>query len=154
MRHRVAELSDQGAVADAWYALAEEQRQFGSRIDPDRSRSAVASHLATLIVDEQVIVAEAEGDTVGMVAFDIHDDALSRTEAVGIIEFLYVDPDHRGRGVGRALLDRAEDALSDAGVDVIDIEALVDNEGAIAFYEAAGYDHHRVRVSKRIDEGE
>lgn len=154
MRYRVADLSDQGAVADTWQALAEEQRRFGSRIDPDRSRSAVASHLAGLIVDEQVIVADAEGEPIGMVAFDVHEDPLSRTESVGLVEFLYVDPDHRGRGVGSGLLERAEGALSDAGVDVIDIEALVANEAAIGFYEAAGYDRHRVRLSKRVDDGE
>lgn len=152
MRYRPAELSDQEAVVDAWLSLAVEQRRFGSRIDPEGSRAAVASHLATLIVDGNVIVAESEGsDLVGLVVFNTRSDPLTRTARVGSVEFLYVDPDRRGHGIGTELLDRAEEALAEAGVEVVDIEALEANEGAIAFYEQAGYRRHRIRFSRRIE---
>lgn len=152
MRYRPAELSDHDTVVDTWRALAEEQRDHGSRIDPERSRPAIGAHLASLIVDGNVVVAEADGDVVGVVVYSRRDGPLVRTEAVGVVEYLYVEPDRRGEGIGSTLLERAEDALAEMGVTAVDVGALADNDAAIAFYERAGYRGHRRRFTKSLAE--
>ena len=52
------------------------------------------------------------------------------------IKGLYVDPAFQGKGVGRDLLARAEDALKANGVDRSRIASTL---GAAGFYAACGY---------------
>jgi ribosomal protein S18 acetylase RimI-like enzyme len=52
---------------------------------------------------------------------------------------LFVDPAHARRGVGRALLDAAHDALRAAGCTQAFLYVHEQNERALAVYERAGY---------------
>ena len=50
------------------------------------------------------------------------------------------DPDHRRRGIARALLDISETELVDNGVDTLFLEVAEDNKAAIKFYQGAGFE--------------
>ncbi|MFP4590515.1 MAG: N-acetyltransferase family protein [Halobacteriales archaeon] len=150
MRYRTADVGDHDGVVDLWMVLAEEMLAYGSRIDPPGSRPAVASHLGERLADDRVIVADDEGSLVGLVVHARRDDPLVRTASVGVIEFLYVAPTHRGRGIGSALLERAESVLAPE-VDVVELEVLEANEDAIAFYEAHDYRPDRRTVVKALE---
>lgn len=54
------------------------------------------------------------------------------------VEDLYVVPDARRRGVGRALLEAVAERCAARGVSYV--EAQVESENAIAFYKALGYE--------------
>lgn len=58
------------------------------------------------------------------------------------IHTIGVDPEHRGRGIGRRLLD---ELLAFAGDDVIFLEVRTDNEPAIALYRSVGFQTVGVR---------
>jgi ribosomal protein S18 acetylase RimI-like enzyme len=51
-----------------------------------------------------------------------------------------VDPDHRGRGVGRALTRHAVLEALDLGVKKIVVEVVADQAPAIAMFQALGFD--------------
>jgi len=51
-----------------------------------------------------------------------------------------VRPDRRGRGVGKALLERAVAAYRELGVRTAYLEAFVQNERAVALYRSNGYE--------------
>lgn len=53
---------------------------------------------------------------------------------------LVVAPDARGRGLGGALLDRAEDAARQRGAVSIRLEVRRGNEAALALYRSRGYE--------------
>ena len=57
----------------------------------------------------------------------------------GEMFLLFVDPDHAGCGVGRALLEAAHEVLRSAGCREAFLYTHEQNERAIAVYEAAGY---------------
>jgi ribosomal protein S18 acetylase RimI-like enzyme len=57
----------------------------------------------------------------------------------GEMFLLFVHPEHARRGVGRALLDAAHEALQAAGCREAFLYTHEENERAIAVYEAAGY---------------
>ncbi|MGA9277577.1 N-acetyltransferase family protein [Ilumatobacter sp.] len=52
---------------------------------------------------------------------------------------LFIDPDHQGRGLGRHLLEIGEALIAGAGFDTAELDTIVGNAPAIAFYEAAGW---------------
>jgi ribosomal protein S18 acetylase RimI-like enzyme len=60
-------------------------------------------------------------------------------ERIGEIESLSVLPEHRGAGIGSALLDALEQALTAAGVVDLVIGVLPGNAAAIRLYERRGF---------------
>ena len=61
---------------------------------------------------------------------------------VGLLDELYVVPGHRGRGLGTALLQAAEQVVRDRGGDVLEINVDGDDTDARRFYERHGYQNH------------
>ena len=55
------------------------------------------------------------------------------------IEDLYVVPERRGRGLGRALLEAAMDHARERGAGHIDLGTSEDDVAARALYESAGF---------------
>ncbi len=61
-------------------------------------------------------------------------------------------PAYRGRGLGRALLERTLAAAREAGLTRIELEVLASNESAIALYERLGFEHEgRKRAARLLD---
>ena len=58
---------------------------------------------------------------------------------VGYIEAWYVDPDLRRSGLGRALLEAAENWARDMGYTEMGSDALIDNEASHAAHQHSGY---------------
>ncbi len=103
----------------------------------DRTRDA---ELADLIAAGQIAVADRDGRVVGCV--QIH-DVSPDTVSFGM---LATDPEYRGGGVGRALVDFAEQRSRDRGRGVMQLELLVPwtwqhphKEFLKAWYACLGY---------------
>lgn len=104
-------------AVDEWYDPAD----LDEDIDADETVCPVA------IADDEV-VGFAESYVIG------------RRERVGEIDWLHVHPDHRGSGIGSALLALVESELKDADVDRIEARVLATNEAGTVFYESEGYE--------------
>jgi GNAT superfamily N-acetyltransferase len=97
--------------------------------------------------DVEVLAARAEERAVG-VAVVAYRLGVSVAGLFASIEDLYVRPDARRQGVGRALLEAVERRFASRGVSYV--EAQVEDEGAAAFYAALGYEEEPVvRVLSR-----
>ena len=57
----------------------------------------------------------------------------------GEVNSLGVLKSHRRRGIGRALMERAERWLADRGAVVIELDTLAESPESVPFYEAIGY---------------
>jgi len=62
------------------------------------------------------------------------------TRGTGHVLRVYVAPDHRGEGTGRALLGAVEASLREMGAEDLQAMVLADNEAGNAFYRAVGYE--------------
>jgi ribosomal protein S18 acetylase RimI-like enzyme len=80
----------------------------------------------------RVTVAEREGELVGLIVLGVDPEGF-------LVDNVAVDPSYQGRGVGRALLEHAEDAARRAGFDSIYLythERMTEN---LALYSRIGY---------------
>jgi len=74
------------------------------------------------------------------------DDGLQR----GFIEDLVVDTDHRGKRIGRHLVELAESHYREHGFSGMQLTVRADNDAAIHLYTSMGYEpvQERVRMWK------
>ncbi|GAA4681048.1 GNAT family acetyltransferase [Frondihabitans cladoniiphilus] len=71
----------------------------------------------------------------------------------GWIHYLAVAADQRGTGLGRALVETAEEALAALGCPKVQLQVRPDNTGVIALYEHLGYEpYEAVNMGKRLVE--
>lgn len=76
---------------------------------------------------------------------------LHRPRPVGRITSLLVDAPARGRGLGRALVDAAEEALREKGCGLVEVTSHMRRSEAHTFYEHVSYDRTSFRFAKRLD---
>ncbi|GAA4354782.1 bifunctional GNAT family N-acetyltransferase/NUDIX hydrolase [Angustibacter luteus] len=60
------------------------------------------------------------------------------------LERVVVVASHRGRGLGRELVDRLVSSATDAGIETLTLDVRGDNASAIALYERAGFRRYGV----------
>jgi aminoglycoside 6'-N-acetyltransferase I len=88
-----------------------------------------------------VLVAEMDGRVVGFLELDFRKYAPGCVSSpVPFIEGWYVEPEVRGRGIGRALVEAAEDRALAAGYHEIGSDAEMDNADGIRAHLALGYE--------------
>jgi aminoglycoside 6'-N-acetyltransferase I len=99
-------------------------------------------------------VAEDGGALVGFLELDLRKYAPGCEESpIPFIEGWYVRGDARGQGVGRALVNAAEEWATAAGHKEIASDVEIDNEGSLRAHRALGYEEiERVAFfRKRLD---
>ncbi|QYH36574.1 GNAT family N-acetyltransferase [Salinibacterium sp. M195] len=79
-----------------------------------------------------VIVAEREGEILGMVRFAAVGDQ-------GAVHSLYVSPDAQGLGLGTTLLDSAVSSLRTRGAEAARLWVFAANTPSVAFYQSRGW---------------
>jgi len=69
----------------------------------------------------------------------------------GWINYLAVSPEYQRRGIGSAMMHRAEETLRALGCPKINLQVRESNQGVIAFYEQLGFStERRVSLGKRL----
>ena len=91
------------------------------------------------------------GDVVGFVMFGPESGSYQQDVDRGTVHNIYVREPYRGEGIGTDLLDAAEAALADVGVEVISIGVMAANDGARRLYRRRGYGPHRVELEKETE---
>jgi ribosomal protein S18 acetylase RimI-like enzyme len=129
---RVARADDAPALGRLRHAF---NAEFGWET-PDAD--VIAARAAPLIESGEIVVllAGAGPDGFAQLRFrpSLHTGALD-----AYLEELYVAPERRGRGLGRALLEAAMDHARERGAAHIDLTTSEDDVAARALYESAGF---------------
>ena len=109
--------------ADFRFDAARQRRGLGLLLQDDRAR---------------VLVARVNGRVVGMCTGQVVISTAEGGPAL-LVEDVVVAPDHRGRGIGRALLVALADWASSRGVRRLQLLAAGNNGPALAFYDRLGW---------------
>ena len=111
-------------------------------LDPESAAAQSAGEFAELLPEGlaspgmHLWTAVVADEAVGMGWFEL------RPRASGVSAWIFdisVDPAHRGKGHGRALLDALHDAARDLGATSMTLNVFGDNASAIRLYETSGY---------------
>ena len=120
--------------------------------DPEEIKAEVRDMLGRL-ESQPVFVAEREGGGLcGMVEVSIRPTAEEcRTRDVGYLEGWYVDSDMRRRGVGRRLVEKAEEWARGRGCLEMASDTTPRYNNSPAAHKALGYEEVKHRIHFRKD---
>ncbi len=59
--------------------------------------------------------------------------------SVGIVDFIVVAPEAQGHGVGQLLLEKSHQTFLERGYEYVELKTMLDNRGAVNFYQRNGY---------------
>jgi ribosomal protein S18 acetylase RimI-like enzyme len=119
----------------------------------DGAVAASAAEIASLLPDgpdtpgHDIFVGVVDGAEVGQVWLFTDPEAQVRETFVYEIS---IDEQHRGKGLGRGLLDAAESWCGDHGVTVVRLNVFAFNTTAISLYESSGFTATNLNMMKRI----
>ena len=105
-------------------------------VDEERNRAFFRRFLAPGD-DGLLLGAWDEGELVGYACLYWHLSSLSAAEAV-LMNDLYVDSSHRGRGAGRALIEAAAGVARERGAHHLEWSTAPDNLTAQRLYDSTG----------------
>lgn len=129
-------LSDAEALVSLWTLCGLTRPWNDPYLDIERKTGVDANGLLVLEDDSRLIGAV-------MVGYDGHR---------GWINYLAVHPDHRRRGLGRALMAAAEQRLAELGCPKVNLQVRASNHEAVAFYRRIGYSvDDVVSMGRRIE---
>lgn len=146
-----ATTDDVDALVDLWVSLAADQRTHGSHLCAEGNRDQIRQSLARQVVVDGVLVARVD-DVVGFVMYGLETGSYEQDVTRGVVHNIFVTEPYRGRGVGARLLTEAERDMAEAGVDVVALEVLAENDAAREFYRDNGYGLHRLEFEKVVTE--
>jgi ribosomal protein S18 acetylase RimI-like enzyme len=104
----------------------------------------------------RVLVAEKQGELVGFVLGVVVDmvPEMFVEEMAGFLADIYVNPAHRGQGVGRALVDELTEWCRERGVQYVEWYVATSNIEGRAFWKAIGGRDVITRMRINLDRGE
>jgi len=140
-RAKLDDAKDLSACIDAAYAI------YAERIS---DLPNVSDGIEDDIAQKIVWVAEQNQAIVGGLILSVEADSM-------LVMNIAVHPEASGAGIGRALMDKAEEETREHGLSEMRLSTHVDMPENVALYEHLGWQEiersgHKVRMIKRIDE--
>jgi aminoglycoside 6'-N-acetyltransferase I len=135
---RIGRPADARTVARQFVALWRE----GTLPEHEGEAAAILLGKAPSTLPVVLFVAEVERQVVGFVEVGLrsHADGCDPGRPVGFVEGWYVEPEQRGRGVGRALMGAAEDWARSQGCHELASDTWIDNEPSQRAHEALAFE--------------
>jgi GNAT superfamily N-acetyltransferase len=147
---------DRPAFRQCVVALQDFERTIDTRLRPgDTMADAYCEqiHRRCLEAQGRVFVAEHDGTAIGFVAVHAHEPFTELDQPPGtfglIAELIVLGP-HRQKGVGRSLLDRAEQYAREAGAVELRIGVLARNDSARRLYLNVAFAPYSEILAKKL----
>lgn len=135
---RIGAATDAGVVARMFFKLWPD----GALAEYREEAALILAGTPPSALPMVVFVAEADGGVIGFIEVGLrsHADGCDTRRPVGFIEGWYVEPEHRGKGVGRALMREAEHWARSQGCVELASDTWIDHESSQRAHEALGFE--------------
>lgn len=120
-----------------------------------RTAPGYASFLGSQLDEPEVavLVAEENGVVIGYAYAAVEDrDWMSLRGPAGVLHDIIVDPDHRGRGAGRLLLEATLAFLRSRGAPRVVLSTAARNAPAQRLFASAGFRDTMIEMTRELNE--
>ncbi len=140
---RLGRREDAAAAARLWVNSAEEHTLYDAvyATAPDAEK-VMRRFLADLSSSGHscLFVAERNSEVVGFLSGELREGSPAfKPKTWAAVEDIYVSPDHRSLGIGRALFQKCQEWAKKKGANGVSLQVAAGNVRARKFYEALGF---------------
>ena len=96
------------------------------------------------------VAVDSGNQIAGLILVTMRDEILSH-EPSAHLEAIVVSPSARRQGLGRRLLQRAEDRVKELGAKTLTLHVFANNQRARSLYRSHGFDEEMLRCIKWFD---
>jgi ribosomal protein S18 acetylase RimI-like enzyme len=138
--------------------LIEEHYGFDARrflAAKPRTPSDYASFMGTQLEDpdKAVFVAVQHENMIGYAYAAVEGyDYMALRGPAGVLHDVIVDPEHRGRGIGRLLIEAALSFFTSRGVPRVVLSTAERNEAAQRLFESMGFRRTMIEMTRELDD--
>jgi len=138
--------------------LIEEHHDFDPRrflAASQRTPADYASFMGAQLEDpdKAVLVADDNGDVVGYAFAAVEGyDYMALRGPAGVLHDVIVDPEHRGRGIGRLLLEATLAFFRSRGVPRVVLWTAQRNEAAQRLFASMGFRRTMIEMTRELDD--
>jgi ribosomal protein S18 acetylase RimI-like enzyme len=108
-------------------------------------------HAALADPDAVLLVAEDDGQVIGMAVGRVHVPSSFSTDRAVELSSAYVRPSHRKRGVARALTAEVARFARSRGVDRITLKTFAQNQEAVDAWVRIGFEPRALQLTAPVD---
>ncbi|SRR6266568_1127095 len=154
---RPATSADLPRIGKLGAILVETHHEFDARrflAVRNRTAEDYAAFLGSQLADADIVifVADDNGDVIGYAYAAVEGyDYMSLRGPAGVLHDIVVDPGHRGRGVGRRLLDATLAHLKSRGAPRVVLSTAERNETAQRLFASAGFRRTMVEMTRELE---
>ncbi len=154
---RRATSADLAAIGRLGALLVKEHHDFDAQrflAATDRTPAGYAAFLSQQLDEptSAVLVAEASGSVIGYSYAALEGlDYMALRGPAGALHDIIVDPEHRGRGVGRLLLEATLAHLRSRGAPRVVLSTAERNEAAQRLFASVGFRRTMVEMTLELD---
>jgi ribosomal protein S18 acetylase RimI-like enzyme len=133
---RIVQAETSRDIEDAGILFAEYAKSLGFDLSFqgfDAELADLAGHYAR--PQNCLLLAMVEGQAVGCVAMKRFDDGICEMKR------LYVHPEYRGRGIGRALAEAVIEYARQAGYQAMRLDTVLPRDAAMGLYYSMGFEN-------------
>lgn len=149
---RSAILEDLPILYEFEQGVIKAERPFAPTLKPDPINYY---DIKTLIQsdDSELVVVQIEEELVGCGYARIEkSNPHWQHDFYAYLGFMYVKPEHRGKGIVRKVIDALIDWSKNKGVTEIQLEVYSDNQPAVKAYERAGFTRDTMRMRMEVQD--
>ena len=144
---REARLEDLEEIS-ALVRQLEEVTTVSTRMEPSSLERVLQSMLGQPETYRTFLALDS-GRIVGLLSLLLY-KTLLHAGGTALINELVVSEAHRGRGIGRALVQKAIDVSRQTGMDELEVGTEKSNSAALGFYAALGFDSQYVLLGRQL----
>jgi GNAT superfamily N-acetyltransferase len=103
--------------------------------------------------EAEVVVAEIDGQLVGSGhARILPAKPYNQFDKYAFLGFMYVVPEHRGKGINRLIIKRLVEWSKEKGLPEVRLQVYSENESALSAYEKVGFKKHLIEMRLTTDQ--
>lgn len=136
-------------VETGWNSMSETDRKELNKKQWSRHMEEVFENFAKQ-ENSEIYVAEDENQTFAGYLFVGESRNLMVGKSSGFIYDIYVNEEFRGKGIGKQLIERAENYCRQRGYTRLSLMVSAHNKPALKLYESTGFQKDQIYMDKEI----
>lgn len=145
----------QNDIQQIRYCLGKLQ-EYERSVEPNRvPNDQIGDNYWNYLIDEtnkkkgKIFVAEDEGKIVGIICVWVEREIEMDSDYLYVSDWIVLE-EYRGKGLGKALIEQAQDYATSIGLKIIRLGVLINNELAKDVYYKLGFRDYSLILTKNI----